>query len=130
EDILFPRLANVDVRRIWVTAAEDIGAVLALIGGRSPTLPSGTPENTEWPFESAQELTIEDNQVNVKELTRVVGIRQQHLQASSKSWLKRVLLVNCHLKGMPFSKAAKELAALGVVLTETGCYSRRRSVLS
>ncbi|KIO23159.1 hypothetical protein M407DRAFT_244869, partial [Tulasnella calospora MUT 4182] len=123
---MFPRLANVDVRRIWVTSAGGVGAVLALIGSSSPTLPSGTPENTEWPFESVQGLIIEESQLNVRVLTRVVGIRQKYLRASSKSWLKRILLVNCHLIGMAFSKAEKELAALGVVLTEIGCsYSRR-----
>ncbi|KAG8918090.1 hypothetical protein FRC01_002047 [Tulasnella sp. 417] len=127
KDVLLPHLANVDIRRIWVTSAQDISVVLALIGSSNPTLPSGTPDSTEWPFESVQELTIEDNQLNAKQLTRIVGIRQRHLRASSRSWLKTIRLVNCHLIGMPFAKAAKELEALGVVLTETGCtYSRRR----
>ncbi|KAG8920851.1 hypothetical protein FRC01_000560 [Tulasnella sp. 417] len=51
KDVLLPRLANVDVMRIWVTSAQDISVVLALIGSSNPTLPSGTPDSTEWPFE-------------------------------------------------------------------------------
>lgn len=127
EHTTLPRLANAGVRTIWVKSDNDISAVLTSIESTGSTLPSGTPHDSEWPFESLQELIIEHNQLNVKQLTRVVGIRQQHLRANSKSWLKRILLVNCHLIGMPFEKAEKELAALGVSLTETGCtYSRRR----
>lgn len=121
EDTALPRLANAGVRTIWVKSGKDISAVLTSIGSNRSSLPSGTPHDTEWPFDSVQELIIENSQLNVKQLTRVVGIRQQHLRANSKSWLKRISLVNCYLIGMPFEKAAKELAALGVALVETGC---------
>ncbi|KAG9049641.1 hypothetical protein FS837_009612 [Tulasnella sp. UAMH 9824] len=98
---------------------DSVDAILSAIGeSRADTLESTT---ITWPFESLKFLTIYDTDLNVSQLTRLVGIRQQYLRENSKTWLEEIVLVNCRLKGMRLAKAFKQLAAIGVIIRGDQC---------
>ncbi|KAG9012234.1 hypothetical protein FRB90_006780 [Tulasnella sp. 427] len=120
-DRIIRRLGTLNVRVLRVRFHETVNDVLALIGSHEPELPSGTVDTTEWPFESLQELFIEGGSMDIKQLSRVVGIRQRYLRASSKSWLKKVALIGCYLNGRSLEKAEKELSKMGVTISKTDC---------
>ncbi|KAG8910973.1 hypothetical protein FRC00_007243 [Tulasnella sp. 408] len=98
-------------------------AILSAIGESLADELADAPESTTitWPFESLKFLTIYDVDLNVSQITWLVGIRQQYLRENSKSWLEEIVLKNCQLKGMRLAKAAKQLAAIGVTLRGVQC---------
>ncbi|KAG8946945.1 hypothetical protein FRC00_009360 [Tulasnella sp. 408] len=114
-----------NIRSIVARECErsSLHALFSAIGESSVDALTDTPESTAitWPFESLKSLTIYDADLNVSQITRLVGIRQQYLQENSKRWLEEIVLVNCRLKGMRLAKAVKQLTAIGVTLRSVAC---------
>ncbi|KAG8910972.1 hypothetical protein FRC00_007242 [Tulasnella sp. 408] len=102
---------------------DSVDAILSAIGENSTDALADSLESATntWPFESLKFLTIYNADLNVSQVTRLVGIRQQYLRENSKRWLEEIVLVNCRLKGMRLAKAVKQLAAIGVTLDGIAC---------
>ena len=72
--------------------------------------------NIVWPFNSLQTLVIEADDLDLKKVTRMIGMRGAYLRDHTKTWIREVMLVNCTLAGMSFNHARTQLEALGVCL--------------
>ncbi|KAG9042784.1 hypothetical protein FS837_010389 [Tulasnella sp. UAMH 9824] len=112
---------NVDLIRAECTSGF-LDNIFAAIGSRHEILPSGTVGNDHnWPFESLRELILEQADLALSQMPRLVGIRRRYLETSSKGWLKRITLVDCNLRGMSLSLATQQLAGMEVTLVAEGC---------
>ncbi|KAG8909664.1 hypothetical protein FRC00_009693, partial [Tulasnella sp. 408] len=113
------RLADLNITKIWVDCrgADAVRSddVLDLLGSRYPVLPFDAAKDEEWPFESLRELIIEGTSLDLNYLTKMIEIRQQYLRKFSKTWLKKVTLVDCPLYGgTSLEEVASKLVAMGV----------------
>lgn len=116
-------LGDQNIRSITAHRCKQVDLLLTAIGASTTNAPTDTMESATiiWPFESLKSLTIYDTDLNVSQITRLVGIRQQYLREHSKRWIEEIVLVNCRLKGMRLPKAVKQLAAMGVTLRGVEC---------
>ncbi|KIO26819.1 hypothetical protein M407DRAFT_23886 [Tulasnella calospora MUT 4182] len=97
---IWQRLGNLNAAKIRVKYMERMGTVEVLgILGNKHTL--STPESAEheerWPFESLKELTLEETELDPRQLTRMIEARQQYLRKYSKTWLQKITLISCSL---------------------------------
>ncbi|KAG8945483.1 hypothetical protein FRC04_000768 [Tulasnella sp. 424] len=124
-NIFLRPFSDEDVRAIRAHfKVASVDYLLALIGSHSnkPSFGPVTRNSTaDWNFESLKSLEIHDADLNLSQITRLVGIRWKYLQKNSKTWLEEIDLVNCRLRGMRLGKAVKQLAAIGVTLRGIGC---------
>ncbi|KAG8918807.1 hypothetical protein FRC01_001642 [Tulasnella sp. 417] len=117
--LIWQRLRDFHMAKIWVKYMERMGLVEVLerLGNKhAPFAPKPAEEEETWPFESLEELTLEETELDPGRLIKMVEARQQYLREFSKAWLKRITLISCLIYGTRLDDAVPRLAAMGVTL--------------